>query len=282
MKRKLSAPVAYHKQEKKPAKQKLANYIKGNLIVYHGPSAYDGSPIVAILQRGSSNSKTGAMAQLWILSADMNPIVASRTGKDYSVCGNCPHRGAAAPNNESGWAENRGCYVNLLHGPLGKYKSFKAGKYKRAETIGEVQELLHGQGLRLGAYGDPAALPSGLCEMLADMAEYATSYTHGHTAWNDVSKIATVASYSMVSADNAQDALKAHAKGFRTFRVIPVAQWKDVRKDSLLASEILCPASEEAGKKVQCADCRLCNGTKSKAKSIAIVAHGKTKKHVKG
>ena len=277
MKRKLSAPVAYHKQEKK-----LANYIKGNLIVYHGPSAYDGSPIVAILQRGSDNAKTGAMAQLWILSADMDPIMTSRTGKDYSVCGNCPHRGDAAPGKATGWAENRGCYVNLFHGPLGKFKHFKDGRYKRAETIGEVQELLHGQGLRLGAYGDPAALPAGLCEMLAGMADYSTSYTHGYSVWNDTAKIAPTASFSMVSADNAQDALKAQSKGFRTFRVIPVAQWRDKEKDSLLANETLCPASVEAGKRVQCAECRLCNGTKSKAKSIAIVAHGTTKKHVKG
>lgn len=277
MKRKLSAPVAYHKQGKK-----LSKYIKGNLIVYRGPSAYDGSPIVAVLQRGSGNSKTGAMAQLWILSADMDPITASRVGKDYSVCGNCPHRGDAAPNKESGWAENRGCYVNLLHGPAAKYKAFKSGLYKQAETIGEVQELLHGQGLRMGAYGDPAALPSGLCELLASMAEYSTSYTHGHTVFDTTEKIAETASFSMVSVDNAQEAIKTQSKGFRTFRVIPVAQWKEVGKDSMLANEILCPASEEAGKRVQCAECRLCNGTKSKAKSIAIVAHGSTKKHVKG
>ena len=277
MKRKLSAPVAYHKQEKKPA-----NYIKGNLVVYHGPSAYDGAPIVAILQRGSDNAKTGAMAQLWILSADMDPITASRMGKDFSVCGNCPHRGTAAPDKATGWAENRGCYVNLLHGPAAKYKAFKNGLYKRAETIGEVQELLHGQGLRMGAYGDPTALPSGLCEMLAGMAEYSTSYTHGHTVFDTTEKIAETASFSMVSADNAQEAIKAQSKGFRTFRVIPVRDWEVMQKNALLNSEILCPASEEAGKRVQCAECRLCNGTKSKAKSIAIVAHGSTKKHVKG
>lgn len=276
-KRKLSAPVAYHKQEKK-----LMKYIKGNLVIYHGPSAYDGAPIVAILQRGSDNAKTGAMAQLWILSADVDPITASRMGNDYSVCGNCPHRGDAAPNKESGLAENRGCYVSLLHGPLGKFKNFKDGKYKRAETIGEVQELLHGQGLRMGAYGDPAALPAGLCEMLAGMADYSTSYTHGHGVFNDTTKITHVASFSMISADNAQDAIKAQSKGFRTFRVIPVTQWEDKGMGSLLANETLCPASAEAGNRVQCADCRLCNGTKSKAKSIAIVAHGSVRKNIKG
>ena len=275
MKHNLSAPVAFHKQVKQ-------DYIKGNLVVYDGPSAYDGSPIVAILQRGSDNSKTGSMAQLWILSAESDPITASRTGKDYSVCGNCPHRGNANHNKSTGWADNRGCYVNLLHGPLGKYKAYEKGLYKRAETIGEVGALLQGQGLRLGAYGDPAALPPGLCELLASMAEFTTSYTHGHTVFNDATKIAPVASFSMASADNPQDALKAQSKGFRTFRVIPVKEWEEKGKGALLSREILCPASNEAGNIVQCNECRLCNGTKSKAKSIAIVAHGVAKKNIKG
>lgn len=251
---------------------KSAKYIQDNLVVYHGPSAYDGSPIVAILQRGSSNSKTGGMAQLFILSADIDPITASRLGADYGVCGNCKHRGNAAPDKQSGWADNRTCYVNLLHAPTSKYKSFKAGKYKPADTVGEVQALLEGQGLRIGAYGDPAALPTGLCEMLSGMADYSTSYTHGHTV--EPRRVDTVARYSMVSADTKQEAIEAHTKGYRTFRVIPVAQWKDTSEPSMLVNEILCPASEEAGKRVQCNDCRLCNGTASKAKSIAIVAHG--------
>lgn len=257
---------------------KQTKYIPDNLIVYHGPSAYDESPIVAILQRGSNNSKTGAMAQLFILSADIDPITASRTGSDYGVCGNCKHRGNAAHDKESGWADNRTCYVNLLHAPATKYRNFKQGKYKQATTIGEVQALLYGQGLRIGAYGDPAALPTGLCEMLASMTDYSTSYTHGYTV--NPGMVEAVARYSMVSVDTIQEAIKAHSKGYRTFRVIPVAQWKDTGMDSMLSSEILCPASEEAGQRVTCSECRLCNGTKSKAKSIAIVAHGVSKAKV--
>ena len=257
---------------------KQTKHIPDNLIVYHGPSAYDGSPIVAVLQRGSSNSKTGSMAQLFILSADVDPITASRIGADFAVCGNCKHRGNVAPDKPTGWADNRTCYVNLLHAPANKYKSFKAGKYKQATTIGEVQALLFGQGLRIGAYGDPAALPHGLCEMLASMAEYSTSYTHGHTV--NPGMVDSVARYSMVSADSKREALDAHNKGYRTFRVIPVADWKVTGKHSMLSGEILCPASEEAGQRVTCSECRLCNGTASKAKSIAIVAHGTNKAKV--
>jgi len=38
------------------------------------------------------------------------------------------------------------------------------------------------------------------------------------------------------------------------------------------AQETLCPASKEAGRRVQCAACRLCKGS-ARGKSIAIVEH---------
>jgi len=38
------------------------------------------------------------------------------------------------------------------------------------------------------------------------------------------------------------------------------------------ANEALCPASKEAGRRVQCTACKLCKGS-SKGKSIAIVEH---------
>ena len=53
---------------------------------------------------------------------------------------------------------------------------------------------------------------------------------------------------------------------------------KELNKDK----EILCPASEEAGKKTSCIKCGLCAGTTTKSKkSIAIVAHGNGSKYVK-
>jgi imidazole glycerol phosphate synthase subunit HisF len=56
--------------------------------------------------------------------------------------------------------------------------------------------------------------------------------------------------------------------GYRTFRTRTEAE-------ALGAREIACPASDEAGNKTSCADCRACGGTAAKAKvSIAIIAHG--------
>lgn len=254
-----------------------------SLIVYDGPSAYDGSIIVAILQRGSNNTKTGKnMAQLWILSADVDPITASRTGVDFAVCGNCKHRGKAAPNKTAGWASERACYVNLVHGPLAIYKAWKRGVYKQAETVGDVQALLHGQTLRLGAYGDPGALPGGMVELLVQMADGHTGYTHSATVFNDARKLETIAKHTMISADSKAEAIRAHNRGFRTFRVIPIAAWKAKGKAELLSNEILCPASKEMGNKTTCGECKLCGGSDQKAKSVAIVAHGKGSKHHTG
>ena len=70
----------------------------------------------------------------------------------------------------------------------------------------------------------------------------------------------------MQSADNYLDAQIHWAAGHRTFRVVANILGVDYNK------ETLCPASKEAGRRVQCADCKLCNGA-SNAKSIAIVEH---------
>jgi hypothetical protein len=83
----------------------------------------------------------------------------------------------------------------------------------------------------------------------------------------------------MISADTPEQAKQARLEGKRTFRVIPVAEWKANNKGALLGSEILCPASEEAGKRTTCNECKLCKGQTIKAKSIAIVAHGVGRKY---
>src|SRR4051794_22843892 len=102
-------------------------------ILYQGPSMIDGAPIVAIatgLGKGSTNEKTGAMVQVWIIRSDVDPITASRNGQDVSICGDCPHRGEADPSKETGWARGRSCYVNLVQAPGSVFRSFRAGKYQ--------------------------------------------------------------------------------------------------------------------------------------------------------
>jgi hypothetical protein len=69
------------------------------------------------------------------------------------------------------------------------------------------------------------------------------------------------------SIDSLEEAYEAWANGQRTFRVVNSVA------DIVKGKEILCPASKEAGRRVQCADCPLCGGTRVQAKSIAIPAH---------
>ena len=246
-------------------------------IIYSGPSKIDGSPIVAIYLQGSNNKKTGrSMSQVYILPADIDPITANRTGADFGICGDCPHRGVADPDKAKGLAEGRSCYVNIGQGPNQIYKAYKAGKYAQA-TLDALPSIGEGQVIRLGAYGDPLAVPSHIWRVLLSKSKGHTSYTHASGLLPDATM-----SHSMVSADTPEQALEAHKKGLRTFRVIPVKHWHQEGSKALLKGEILCPASKEAGAKVTCSSCLLCSGQHTKAKSIAIPAHGTGKIHYKG
>ena len=82
-----------------------------NFVFYRGPSMLDGAPIVAIATIArTSNVKTGAMVQTWIMRADTNPIDAARHGLDSSICGTCVHRGQHDDNGNR-IASTRSCYV---------------------------------------------------------------------------------------------------------------------------------------------------------------------------
>jgi hypothetical protein len=233
-----------------------------SFVIYEGPSLIDGAPIVAIAQVNSDNRKTGSMVQTWILHRDVDPITASRTGADRAICGDCPHRGQPT-NKATGWAKNRTCYVNLLFAPNGVYKAYKAGKYPTASGHDNIRAIGLLRGVRLGSYGDPMAVPSYIWDSLTSGAEYVTAYTH---------QTNTMPNLVMTSADNATQAEQAWQRGERTFRVIKSL-------DSLIkGKEVLCPASKEAGERVQCAACKLCGGASVKGKSVAIVAHGTSKR----
>jgi hypothetical protein len=99
--------------------------------------------------------------------------------------------------------------------------------------------------------------------LLAASGEPWTGYTH---QWQTTP--AGFKSLLMASVDSEWEMARAHAAGWRTFRV----------RDSVApldrSQEISCPASAEMGHRVTCADCSLCQGTASGAKSIAILPHG--------
>lgn len=221
-------------------------------IIYRGPSLIDGNPIVAIvtgLEDKSTNAKTGAMIQTYILRDDIKPVDALRIGADVSVCGDCPLRG-------DGTGKNRGCYVNLGQGPRAVFDGFTRGIYPVATN---VKALGAGRAVRLGTYGDPAAVPAGVWRDLVSLATSHTGYSH---QWRNRPDLRDLV---MASADTGADKDRAWAEGWRTFRLA----------DSPAAGEILCPAYSRG---INCIDCGLCDGAGS-SKSIVIPAHGAGKKY---
>ena len=231
-------------------------------VIYDGPSAIDGQRIIAVVTgiRGSRNTKTGKMVQTYIIRPDMHPVQAVKTGADRSICGNCVHRG-------DGTGNGRSCYVTLIHGPAVVYKSYARGIYPLASPEA-VADVVAGKMVRLGTYGDPAAVPIAVWEALISKAAGWTGYTHQwRTAAAGWSRLV------MASADTLSDAKEAWLRGYRTFRVA---------QSATKGREINCPASEEAGKRTQCAACKLCMGSTSGSPvSIQIAPHGAGAKHYK-
>ena len=230
------------------------------VILYEGPSKLDGQPIVVIatgLKNKSNNGKTGDMIQTWILRADIAPTEAVKDGSDYSICGDCIHRG-------DGTGKGRSCYVTLFQAPLNVYKSYKRGIYPKVDAF-TARELFKDRMVRLGSYGDPAAAPFAMWLTATGWAKGWTGYTH---QWRTIDA-AKWRHLVMASADTIIDMQDAQALGYRTFRVAADAG------DKLPKLEVLCPASSEAGYKTDCASCKACMGVSAKAKaSIVIAAHG--------
>ena len=233
-------------------------------IIYNGPSLLDNKPIVVIATYSNRNTKTGKVVQTYILRSDINPLEASKTGEDYSICGDCTMRGEVTTDPKRKIAKGRRCYVNLGQGVLIVWKAYKRGVYPMAQIIkgngfiiNNIKDMGRGRFVRVGTYGDPAAAPSWVWDELLSEADTWTAYSH-QSGWRP--------DIAMQSADNKTQAIAHWKAGRRTFRVI--ADLGDLDK----TNEALCPASKEAGRRAQCTACKLCKGS-SLAKSIAIVEH---------
>lgn len=232
-------------------------------IIYRGPSKLDGAPIIVVatgLAADSRNAKTGAMIQTWILRADISPTDAVHTGQDASICGGCPHRGII----ENGRNVNRSCYVLEFQAPASIYRSAARGNVPTVDSPAAIAELGRDRNVRLGSYGDPAAVPAYMWRALTRYARMHAGYTHqcrsgAHNHLRDL---------VMASCDSERDRTDAAARGWRTFRV-------RARDAAIMPREAVCPASAEAGHKITCADCGACSGvTGRRTSGITIIAHG--------
>lgn len=224
------------------------------MVIYEGPSMIDGEQIVAIatgIESPSRNRKTGPVVQVWIMRQDISPVDAVKTGEDVSVCGNCIHR----------HFKDGACYVIPGHAPQATWNAYRAGRYARA-TPGEVAVILARRVVRLGAYGDPGALPGNVIEPIAETAAEVLAYSHHWRARPDLAAVA------MASVDSIAERLEAKAAGWRTFRVT---------EGDKGSGESICPAAEESKTRrpITCKECRACNGNaRGVSGDIVIKVHG--------
>lgn len=232
--------------------------LSSGFLLYGGPSVIDGEPIVCVVtnpDQARLNVKTQRVVQTYILRADEDPVRAIRVGLDVSICGDCRHRG-------DGTGNGRSCYVQVWGGVRNIWLAYRRGKYA-ALAPHEVRQALAGSLVRVGAYGDPAALPLDVWSNALLLTSGALGYSH---RWRSCD--ARFKTFCMASVDTEDEQREASALGWRTFRVRRAA-------DRVLPGEVVCAASAEAGKKVSCAMCRACGGTNARAHApIVIAAHG--------
>jgi hypothetical protein len=239
----------------------MSNKKPSGYIIYRGPSLLDGQPIVVVALTGKSrNAKTGAMVQTYILRDGVNPVEAARNGQDASVCGDCKHRPA------NGGA----CYVTLIHGPSSVHRGLTRGIYPVADDD-TLAQLGAGRMVRLGTYGDPAAVPYRVWNGLLKGSVGRTGYTH---QWHNEAIPSVQREFLrgtvMASADTLEEAQRAREAGWRHFRIRA-----DMDEPSM-PREFTCPASEEAGKRKTCETCGACDGAQRGVAqaSVVIVVHG--------
>lgn len=224
-----------------------SNINRNGLIVWEGPSEIDGEPIVLILSsiQNNSNRKTGTQVETYIIRADMSPKEAVDTGEDYSVCGTCPRR----PTN------NGSCYVIVWHGPGVIYKQYSEGRYERITDY----NILKGKSLRMGSYGDPAAVPIEVWQKLLKHSQFHTGFTE---KWRE--KIGEpFKGICMASCSTVEEYNEAKALGWNCYVSLPL--------NSPVPKKINKCLNSVNPNLYQCSNCNWCDGAK---KDVWIFDHG--------
>jgi len=251
------------------------------IVIYHGPSEIDGSPIVVLATVSSKNRKTGTMIQTAIMRADMAPHDAKNNGHDVSICGLCPRRHFLGGD----------CYVLVQNAPLSTWRHWdRAGRpgenWADPENIIRLYQDGKDSGLRLGYYGDPAAVPYTVWQDLIDAIQpkYVVGYTHqwrhldrpvSHPTIENISQLTYrikmlnwYRNNVMASCDSVNDAMEARQMGWRYFLAVPSKS-----NINLPERTILCPATVSER---TCSTCGACSGADrgSYKASIYVEEHG--------
>lgn len=217
--------------------------------VWSGPSAIDGTPIVVLATKAATpkaaNSKTGDMWQFYILPDGVKPTTAIATGQDRAVCGDCVHRKV-----NSGTCYTYGTGIVAANGMTRVHDAGNSREFSPTMVAGST--------VRLGSYGDPAAVPYDVWAPIVAASNGWTGYTHQWRTCDQRFK-----SLCMASCDGTDDMAQATAAGWRTYTVVPVGTGR-------IPGAVPCPSP-----RVKCEDCLKCSGTGAGRRgNVSIQAHG--------
>ena len=178
-------------------------------VLYEGISHLGPDPIVVIvtgLSVSTVNSKTGDLAQIWIMLRDIPPQDAGPKSK--SVCGNCAFR-----HDKKGGL----CYVRLYEAPLSIFNAYHKDRYSRDPNgIKLVRNWIYHRG------------HTGYSESAIRFLNHKDLSSHAEF----------VGSRVMLSAKTAKEAKRLNAMGFKTFR--PVNSLDELERfEDLCASDRL-------------------------------------------
>lgn len=245
------------------------------IILHRGESTLSRGRFVVIAVLGdSANEKTGAMIQVYILADEgSKPTETIRDGSDAIVCGDCPMRGILAKYRredvpadlEGEGGKLRACYVNAGQGPRIVFETYRRGGYVEYSAA-DHDQFFADRMIRWGSYGEPVLIPLSIVSHLSAIAAGWTGYTH---QWQRP-EFQGYRPFFMASVHGEQHAA-ALAMGWRFFHSSNSAE--------PIPGTIVCPASAEAGKRLTCSECGICNGNDrdqfaAPAVSVRLLVHG--------
>lgn len=262
-------------------KRQPSGPVRHVMIVHLDPVS--GQEIATLLHPTNANSKTGQGYAITHLLANVHPADSKRQGLDsQTVCRGCEY------------ADGNGCYVVPMQ--LGSiYRSaFRNGNYYRCQSWEEfahhvVECASFTKYLRFGNFGNPTMIPASvveaICNAIKDKNTKLRAINDSDIRWTGyfrdwkVSKNVQYGYHNnfMYSVMSGEELLEVGKVGGRAFWSVPSDA---VMKARAFAAKnnmklIICPEQTHG---VQCRDCGLCMGAKSRAAHILMPIHGNGEK----
>jgi hypothetical protein len=232
-------------QQRRTRKRRPNGYV-----VWEGESALDVSRRIALIcTLHSTNRKTGNMAQTWIMDRNVHPVQARVEGSDT---GYCPHSCGLY----------KYCYVQHWNAPAAIWNAYKAGRYPKQLPPRSNRPV------RVGALGEPTAVPHDVWEWLLSRFSGHVGYTH---RWREVDPRVWARTLH-ASVESVEQQATAQRNGWCTFRVLD----RDSRRP--LVGETQCYADphgvdpDHLRVPRTCRSCLCCCG--ATGRNICITPHG--------